>query len=882
MRLVSFLRSLVSGLFQRSRVDSEMEEELRSHIEHRADDLERSGLSRLEAERRARIEFGGHERFKEECRDTVGGHFVETLLHDVRFGFRVLLKSPAFTAVAVLTLAFGIASNVLVFSVLNALVLRPMDLPQAQDLYMVEYGKHHFMQSYPDYLDLRDRSRSFESVIAFTITSVGLDIGQGSSRAWVYEASGNYFDVLGIQPHLGRFFHSADENGPDSAPYIVLSYAYWQSHFEGDPGVVGRTILLNKYPFTVVGVAPQQFRGTALFFAADLWVPLANQVQIEGESTLNLRGRRHFWIIGRLRSGVRQGQLAGELDSIAASLAKSYPKQDDGASFSLARPELMGDFLGKATRAFVTGLMLLAGLILLAACANLGSLFAARAADRSKEVALRLALGSSRSRVIRQLLTEAIMISLAGGAIGLMGTVALLPRLSAWYPLPEFPINLPVNPDATVYVVALLLALASGLLFGMVPVRQVLKSDPYQVIKSGPMAVGHRFTLRDLLLAGQIAVCAVLVTASLVAVRGLVRSLHSNFGFVPEDTMLVNANLGMARYSAEQQPVMQRRMLDSALAIPGVTGAAYANTLPLSLDQLHSRVFRDETTDLRESNAVAQTLEYGVSPGYFEVARTPLLTGRTFSWHDDKTAPRVAVVNQEFARQVFGSMDKAVGAHYKHRDGSRIEVVGVTEDGKYETLTEDPQPAVFFPILQSPSSATWLLVRRSGVPQQLTTAALNQLMRSLDSGLPFTIQSWYSELDSILFPARVATVSLGVLGVLGALLAVTGIFGMAAYSVSKRLREFGIRISLGAHRKELLGTALGRTFRLLAFGSAAGLLLGMAGSRVLSFIVYQATPRDPIVLGGVLLTMLLVGLLASWIPARRALAIDPSILLREE
>jgi predicted permease len=882
MKFLASLRSLASALFHPSRIDREMEDELRSHIQHRADDLERSGLPRPEAERRARIEFGGYQKFKEECREAAGAHFGETLLQDLRFGFRMMRKNPGFTAVAVLTLAIGIAANAVVFSVLNALVLRPIDLPQARNLYMVEYGKHHFMQSYPDYIDMRDRTRAFEGVLAFGITAVGLDNGQGSSQAWVCDASGNYFDVLRIQPYLGRFFHGSDERGPDSAPYVVLSYAYWQNHFSSDPDVVGRTVQLNKYPYTVLGVAPPGFRGTALFFAPDIWAPLVNQAQFDGVSNLNVRSRRSVWVIGRLKSGVSLAQLTGDLDSIAAVLAKTYPKEDDAISFSLARPELMGDFLGKAARAFVAGMMLLAGLILLAACANLGSLFAARAADRSKEIAMRLALGSSRYRIIRQLLTEAIMISLLGGAAGLAGSLVLLPWISAWQPLPRFPINVPVNPDATVYGVALLLAVLSGLLFGLVPVRQVLGCNPYQVIKSGAVGMARRFTMRDLLLAGQIAICAVLVTSSLVAVRGLVRSLHSNFGFITENAIVMNTDLAMARYSGEQQEIMQRRMLDAALAIPGVTAAAYANTLPLDLDQHNRDVFEDSVTDLRQSKAIAMTVEYRVSPGYFHAAGTTLLAGRTLTWHDDKNAPSVAVVNQEFARRVFGSVEKALGGHYKIGKGTRIEVVGVAEDGKYESLTEDPRPVMFFPILQVPSSATWLLVRSKSDPRQLTAAALNEAMRGLDAGLQFTIKTWYNELDSILFPARVATVSLGVLGGLGAMLAVTGIFGMAAYSVSKRLREFGIRIALGAQRKEVVRAALGRTFRILGFGSAAGLLLGMAASKVLSFIVYQATPRDPMVLAGVLVTMLLVGLLAAWIPARRALGIDPAILLREE
>ena len=881
MKLLASLRSLVSALFERARVNREMEDELRSHIQHRADDLERGGLARAEAERRARIEFGGYERYKEECRETVGLHLLEALRQDIHFGFRMLRKSPGFTVVAVLTLAIGIAANAVVFSVVNALVLRPMDLPHARSLHMIENGKQHFMQSYPDYLDLRDRNRTFEGVVAFSVAAVGLDSGQGSSSAWVYESSGNYFDVIGIQPYLGRFFHAADEHGQGSAPYIVLSYAYWQNHFPADRGVVGRTVLLNKNPFTVLGVAPPGFRGTALFFAPDLWVPLINQAQIAGESTLDARNIRNVWIVGRAKPGVSPGQMAGDLDSLAATLAKTYPKEDDGLTFVVTRPELMGDYIGQAARGFLACLMVLAGLILLAVCANLGSLFAARAADRAKEVALRLALGSSRNRIMRQLLTEATMISVAGGLVGLAGSILLLPWLSAWQPLPAYPINMPVDPDAKVYVVALLLALLSGLLFGLVPVRQVLATNPYQVIKSGATGLSRRFGLRDVLLAGQIAICAVLVTSSLVAVRGLVRSLHSEFGFKTQNTLLVSMDLAMARYTSEQQPILQRRLLDAALVIPGITAAAYANTVPLNLDQLHSNVFADGETDLRSSKAVARTVEYGVSPGYFEAAGTTLLAGRTFTWHDDKSAPFVAVVNQEFARQVFGSVAKAVGGYYTNRNKRRVEVVGVAEDGKYNGLTEDPQAAMFYPMLQSPSSNTWLIVRWNHDPRQVT-AALRKSIRGIDAGLPFTMGTWYNELDSVLFPSRIATISLGVLGGLGAMLALTGLFGMAAYSVSKRLREFGIRIALGARRNQVLRAALGRVLRLLAFGSAAGLLLGMAAAKVLAFIVYQASPRDPMVLAGVLLTMLLVGLLAAWIPALRALAADPSILLREE
>jgi predicted permease len=526
----------------------------------------------------------------------------------------------------------------------------------------------------------------------------------------------------------------------------------------------------------------------------------------------------------------------------------------------------------------------LAGLILLAACANLGSLFAARAADRSREIALRLALGSTRRHVLRQLLTEAILVALLGGVLGIAGSVVLLRGLSAWQPLSTIPINLPVHPDALTYAVALFLALLSGLLFGLVPVRQILKADPWQVVKTGSTtaAGGRWFGTRDVLLVVQIALCAVLVTSSLVAVRGLVRSLRSNFGFQPQSALLVSTDLNMAGYHGDQVPVMQRRMLEAVANVPGVASAGLIDNLPLGLGWSDSVIYANTTTDLRQSNSITEAVTYNVSPSYFQAADTSLLAGRTFTLRDDKDAPKVAVVNREFAREVFGSVAQAVGGYFKtEAEPHRIQVTGVVEDGKYKTLTEDPRPAFFLPLLQSPSTAAWLVVRSNGDPQQLA-ASVHDSLRGLDPGLPLTIMTWQKELDSALFAARTATVSLGILGVLGAMLAVTGIFGMASYSVSKRLRELGIRVALGARRKEVLQAALGKTFRILVTGAVAGLLLGMAATRVLSYIVYQATPRDPAVLAGVLVTMLLLGLLAAFAPARRALVIDPAILLREQ
>ncbi|HVH87711.1 MAG TPA: FtsX-like permease family protein, partial [Terriglobales bacterium] len=583
-------------------------------------------------------------------------------------------------------------------------------------------------------------------------------------------------------------------------------------------------------------------------------------------------------------------QATADLNSIGADLEKMYPKDDGNMIFALARPSLYGDYLGPVIKAFLSGLMLLAGLILLAACANLGGLFAARAADRSREVALRLALGSSRTRILRQVFTEAVLLSLVGGAVGLWCSIGLLHALSAWRPFSRWPVHVPVNPDLNVYLVALFLAIASGFLFGAVPVRQILHTNPYEIVKLGSSGrVGGRMNVRDLLLVMQIAICAVLVTSSMVAVRGLIRSLHGNFGFEPQNTMLIDTDLSIGGYKDDKCTEMQKRMIEALQAIPGVESAGMADAVPLGDGANESMVFADRTTDLRPANAAASPTIFRISPEYFHADGIALLSGRTITWHDDKNAPQVAVVNQEFARKIFGSVTNAIGGYFKlpnpnHKekgDVARIRVVGVAQDGKYNSLTENPVPVVFLPVTQFPTGSTWLVVRSSRDPLQLA-GAMRSTLRALDSGLPLYIQTRYKEMDGVLFGPRVATLALGVLGVMGAMLSITGIFGMAAYSVSKRLKELGIRIALGAERREVLQAALGRAFKLLALGSAAGLLLGMLASKVLAFIVYSATPRDPLVLAGVVLAMSLLGLLATWIPAQRALSVDPLILLRDE
>jgi predicted permease len=446
--------------------------------------------------------------------------------------------------------------------------------------------------------------------------------------------------------------------------------------------VVGRVLQVNKHPFTIIGVAPESFRGTLVIYSPNFFVPMVDEEQVDGTNNLMDRGTTSIMeVIGHLRPGVTPAQAIEDLNSIGAYLERTYPKQEGRSSFALGQPGLLGDQMRAPIQAFIAGLMLLAVLILLAACANLGSLFAARAADRSKELALRLALGSRRQRVLRGLFTEALLVSLAGGALGMSVSVLLLRWLIAWQPFGNFPVHTPITPDVKVYALSLGLTMLSGFLFGAVPVGQVLGASPYEIVKAGSARKDQRMRARDLLLVMQISLCAVLVTSSLVAVRGMERTLHEHFGFDPEHSILMEIDMHLAGYSGARAAAFEQRVLNAVGAIPGVDAAGWSDPLPLSDSEI-ANVYRDNDRDLTAAHAAARTYEFRTSPDYLRADGTRLISGRSFSPRDDKDAPRVAVVNRRFARTMFGGEKQAVGQHFSMQDGTRVEVVGIAEDGK--------------------------------------------------------------------------------------------------------------------------------------------------------------------------------------------------------
>ena len=880
MGLKRWFRRLLNFLTRRHH-DERLREEIETHLAALTDENVRAGMAPTEAARQARLKFGATETVRAEYHDEGSLPLLEDLWRDGRYALRVLWKSPTFTLVAVLSLTLGIGANVVVFGVVNAVLLHPLDVSDPPSLYQLRqqaWAKGRLLTtSYAAFRDFQQRNNVFSGMAGYYgYSSARLNWQHAVRNVSGVETTGNYFDLLGGQPQVGRLFHASDERGPNSAPFVVLSDALWRSAFQADPGAVGTTVQLNKAPFTIIGVAPARFHGTEQFVWPDYWIPMVNEAPLEGWDYLSSRDTIAVTVLGRLKPGVTPQQATENLNAVASELAKEYPQTDRGLSLRLIHPGLYGDN-GDVIRGFLYGVSVLATLVLLAACANLASLFAARAADRRKELAVRVALGASRGRLMRQLLTEALVVSGLGGTVSLAVAGLLLGVLNRW----QSPYgHLAVGMDARVYLMALILTLVSALLFGLAPARQVWRSHPLQAMKSGPVDPGswRGFALRDLLLCVQIAVCTLLVTASLVAVRGMVRLLHAPLGFHPQGALLAEVDLSQIEPGGDGVFVQEQAMLAAVRRLPGVLAAGAVSRVPMTGGLHGTPIFPPGTTDFTLGNAVLSPYVFTMSPGYLEAAGTRLLDGRDVSTYDTVRTPFVAVVNAALAQKLWGH-STAIGQRFIV-SGRVTEVVGVAEDGKYHDLTETIQPVVYLPWSQNAGGDAVFVVRSPRSPREMTVA-IEHTLSALVPDTPISVQSWPDALGLEMFPAWAATVALGIMGLLAAMLAVTGIFGMAAYNVSRRRKELSIRVALGAPKSRVLRAAVGRPMVLLGIGSLAGLSSGVYADQLLRRMVSQADPQDPVVMGGVVLTMALLGLAASVLPATRALAVDPSKLLRD-
>jgi len=879
MRFSRILAHRMRSLLGRSRVEADLQREIDLHIEQLTKEYVDAGMTQAQARSAARREFGPLDLTTEQCRDTRRVNLLEDLFKDLAHTFRLLARAPGFTLTALLSLALGIGANTIVFSVFNALLLKPLPIAEPERVYSVNRSRDP-SNSFPNYREIRDRNVVFESLFAYRIAQMALDNNATASRVWGYLVTGNYFPALGIQPALGRFIGPADDAHVNASPYAVLSYSCWRNRFGGAPDIAGKDVRINGRLYTVLGVAPRGFHGTEVFYWAEIWVPMMMQAQIETNPWLDNPYDFNAWMAGRLKPGISAAQAAANLQTIAVQLARER-SINEGMRLTLTQPGLVGSAMREPARAFAGGIMLLAVLVLLAACANLAALLTARTLDRERDLAIRVSIGAGRSRLVRQLLTESLTLSILGGAAGCALAVLLLRLLSQWRAPLEFPVQFDVNPDWRVFLFAFSAAAVTGILFGVGPAHRAWQADPAPGLKGiAAHTSGRRWLVRDLLLPLQVALCCTLVISSLVAVFGLMRSFRTPLGFVPDGAAVAGYDVGLAGYDQTRGREFEQRVLQEVARLPGVESAAYSSSVPLSIDQSTTVAYPEDTTDFRPKNAYSVTY-YQVSPGYFHTARTRLLAGREFTPQDGPHAPRVAIVNQEFARRVVGTAD-AVGRRFRGGAENLVEIVGVVEDGKCQTLTETPCLALFRPMLQDYSS-TVVVAARSARPESELAADMRQTIARLDPHLAvYGLGGLRQMLGLVYLPMRAAVITLGAFGLLALMLSITGIYGLSAYTVSRRSREIGIRMAIGARPAQVLRFVFGRIAALVSAGAAAGLALGIAAAGVLAAIVYQATSRDPLVIGGAALAIALVAIVAAFGPARRALRVDPVQSLRHD
>jgi predicted permease len=808
------------------------------------------------------------------------------LRHDLTCAFRRLRSSPGFTAAAIVTLALGIGANATVFSLVNAVVFRPFGVEHQSELvsFNMRTSKAQFPTiSYPDYIDYRDRNTVLSGLAMYRTIPVSMSrSGANNIRLWGYEVSGNYFDMLGVQAIRGRVLHAADDVKRGGHPLAVISYACWQARFGGDPDIAGKQVKIAGLDYTIVGVTPPAFIGTELIYTPEIFVPMAMAEQIEQFKWLDDRGNDNAFVVGRLKPGVSLKSAEAAVNTIATALGRDYPKDDGGVSIVLSPPGMAGNFLRGAITGFSAVLMVVAALVLLIACVNLASLLLARAADRRKETAIRLALGASRGQLVRQLLTESLMLSIAGGAAGMLLAWWLNDLVNVWRP----PVDVPVVPhvvmDTRVLLFTAVVSLLTALLFGLAPALQSVRASLAGAIKNdAPSEKLRRLNLRDILVATQVALSVVLLIGSILVVRSLQHALSLNLGFVPQQAAVLSYDFAAQGYDEERGRQFQRLLLAKVRSLPGIEAAGIIDGLPLTLNISNSGVFFEGKPEPRAGDVPTANM-YFITPGYLQAMRTRLVAGRDLDQRDSKDAPRVALVNEAFARQLLPGEDP-IGKRYRHRatDGW-IQIAGVVEDGKYRSLGETPSPTIFEPMDQVWTTGQ-TLVARSPLAEAETAGMLRRAVAEVDPSLTvFNDGSLTRALGLALFPAKLVAVVLASFGLLAVVLAATGVYGIMAYAVSRRTREIGIRMALGAAPSEVARVVLKRTAMLLAVGITVGFALSFAAGKFFAQILYGISPHDPLTYFCAIALMAAVAFIACWAPARRAIRVDPLTALRSE
>ncbi|HEU4768249.1 MAG TPA: ABC transporter permease [Pyrinomonadaceae bacterium] len=820
---------------------------------------------------------------------------MESLFQDIRYGARMLTKNLGVTAVAVLTLALGIGANAAIFSGVNAFVLRPLPVPEADRLVRpVELTDDRGFSdelSYPDFSDYRNQATSFEAMSAEDMLPVALDGETQSDVIWGQLVSGSYFDVVRVKPIMGRTFLPEEDKTVNTSPVVVISHSLWQRRFNSDPNIVGKTVRLSNRGYEVIGVTPSWFAGSKFALLMDFWVPMAMGEDLRRSPGL-LSDRDSHWmnVIARLKPGVTMEQASQELTTIAARLNQLYPNERDAKTQAKVETEIDARF-GEVTTVMKSAAavaMAIVGLILLIACANVANLMLARAAARRKEIGIRLALGASRFRLIRQLLTESLLLSLLGGGLGLLLAFWVTDLMQGFVPVLQYNI---VDDffalDSRALVFTLIISLSTGLIFGLAPAWHSSNPDVVPILK-GDLAgrqhgKGRRLTLRPTLVVVQVALSLAVLVCGGLFIKSFRKAQTMDPGFGTKEALIVSIDPELVGYDAERSRNFYRQIIERAQSLPGVEAAASARLLPLG-DSSNSNgpILKEGETLVRGSQG-RNIMTNVISAGYFRAMQIPFVDGRDFDDRDQSKTQRVVIVNQKMAETLWPG-ESAVGKRIFIGTDSRdpVEVIGVVKTGMYRNLAEDPKPYFYYPMTQR-RPGNMMLVMRTNVDPRGLAGAIRKEVQALDRSVPASSMKTMTEhlTYALWAPNMAASFSLA-FGVVAILLSAIGLYSVMAYVVSQRTREVGIRMALGANRADVLKMITLQGMRLAVIGVVIGLLLSLGLARALSSLLIGVSGYDTTTFLIVSSLLMLVALIACYLPARRATKIDPLVALRYE
>jgi len=870
----------------RRRAERELQEEINSHLEMETQAKIADGLSREEARHAAHRALGSVALTAEDSRARWGFRLLEELLQDLRYGSRVLMKKPGFTFVAVLTLGLGIGANTAIFSLVNTVLLRPLPIAQPEQVVTLNFGtpgRGVFpLIGYPEYTDYRDRNQVLAGLAAFGGATVGLSNNGINERIMGAYVTGNYFSLLGVGAALGRVITPEDDLTLGAHPVVLLSYQCWQQRFGADPQIIGRDLLMSGRKYTVIGVAPKGFRGTELASVPELWFPMMMKPGLElGRGPV--KGRTApVSTIGRLKEGMSWAQAESGLNLIAAQIEREYPQVDKGKIVVLSQPGLFGAAMRPAVLRFTAVAMGVVVLVLLLACTNLVNMLLARASERHREIAIRLAIGAGRTRVLRQLLTESVLLALLGSALGLAlayGAVKLV-----WLKMPVIFgfTQIELQLDWRVLVFTLALSLLTGVLLGLLPALQATRPDLIPALKNESTLGGYRRSrLRNLLAIAQMSLSHVLLLCAGLVLRGLQRAEQIDPGLNPERAVEISFDLGVQQYTRERGSEFRRQVLERVRSLPGLQAAALTAHPPLTSGEGGGKavLIQGEAPKASTQAPIVQTT--AISLDYFRTMETRLVQGRDFTAQDVAQSPLVAIVNEAFARR-FWPGQNPIGKQFNFTTGNLIEVIGIAQNGKYSSLAATNEPFVYLPLAQNYESKVTLIARGAGDPHQLT-ATIRKELHGLDENLlPYDARTMLEHMELPLAPARLAATALGSFGALALLLAAIGIFGVMSNAVTQRTREIGIRIALGADAREIVKLIVGQGVLLVGIGVGIGLGVAALGTRLLASLLFGLSALDPLTFVGVTALLAATAFVACYLPARRATKVDPMVALRQD